>query len=192
MKKNQTTQVGTSKTKHFIGLTAILFAFWILMSGSFQMLHLAMGIGACLMASWMTLSLLHVPSEDGKKYFYAFDFPYFKYTFYWIYLTKEIAKASIDVAKVVLDPKLPINPKVVQFKLPFSNPLAHATLANSITVTPGTITMDVDEGVYTIHALTDGAADGLEDGHGEMMLRISRIFGEEDVVLAKTKEGQAT
>lgn len=189
MKKNLNTQVGKSQTKHFIGLTLVLFAFWILMSGSFELMHLSMGLAAALIATWLTLPLLHVPAEDGKSGFYAFDFPYFKYAVYWIYLIKEIAKASIDVAKVVLDPRLPINPHVVQFKRPMSNPLAHVTLANSITLTPGTITMDVDDGVYTIHALTTGAADGLEDGQGEMMVRVSHIFGE-DEVSAKGGQGK--
>lgn len=177
MKKINNT-IGTSKTKHCIVLSIVLLAFWLLLSGKTEFKYVSMGVGTVLITVWATLPLLRIPSANGKKHFYAFDFPFFRYAFYWIYLSKEIAKASIDVAKVVLNPKMPIDPMVVQFKRPMDNPLAHVTLANSITLTPGTITMDIDEDVYTIHALTDGAADGLENGQGEMMQRISDIFGE--------------
>lgn len=189
MEKNNR-KIGTSKTKHLIALTVILLAFWILLSGKVDFKHLLMGLGTVLVVVWVTTPLLHIPSEDGKRHFYAFDFPYLKYAVYWIWLLGEIVKASIDVARVVLNPKMPINPHVVQFKRPMSNPLAHTTLANSITLTPGTITMDIDEGVYTIHALTDGAADGLEDGQGEMMQRVCDIFECGDLV-SKPEGGQA-
>src|SRR5690554_759923 len=172
MNKNNNT-IGTSKTKHAIVLSLILMAFWLFMSGKTEIKYVSMGVGTVLITVWATMPLLRIPSENGKKEFYAFDFPFLKYAFYWIYLSKEIAKASIDVAKVVLDPKLPINPQIVQFKRPMDNPLAHVTLANSITLTPGTITMDIDEGVYTIHALNDGAAEGLENGQGDMIQRVS-------------------
>lgn len=193
MKKNNSTNntIGSSKTKHFIALTLILFAFWVLLSGKIGVKYLSIGMVTVLVSVWVTMPLLRLPSGDGRRYFYAFDFPYFKYAFYWIYLLKEIVKASIDIAKVVLHPKMPINPHVVEFKRPMVHPLAHATLANSITLTPGTITMDIDEGVYTVHALTDGAADGLKSGQAEMMLRISNIFDEaEEIMMPKLEGGQ--
>ncbi|NLT94341.1 MAG: Na+/H+ antiporter subunit E [Clostridia bacterium] len=176
--KKVNNSIGSSKIKHCIVLSLVLMAFWLLLSGKTEIKYLSMGVATVLVTVWATLPLLRIPSEDGKKYFYAFDFPFIKYALYWIYLSKEIAKASIDVAKIVLDPKLPINPQVVQFKRPMDNPLAHVTLANSITLTPGTITMDIDNGVYTIHALSDGAAEGLENGQAEMMQRVSAVFGE--------------
>ncbi|MDK2822331.1 MAG: multicomponent Na+:H+ antiporter subunit [Clostridia bacterium] len=170
---------GTSQTKNYIFLTAILFVFWVLLSGKMEAKYLTIGFITAVVSAWVTLPLLRLPSADGKGYFLAFDFAYFKYLIYWFWLLKEIIKANIDIALVVLNPKLPINPQVVQFKRPMSNPLAHVTLANSITLTPGTITMDVKDGVYTIHALTDGAAQGLGNGQGEMMVRVSRLFNEE-------------
>ena len=178
MKNNVNKKVGTSQIKHFIVLTAVLFAFWILLSGKMEAKYLVIGFLTSLISVWVTLPLLRLPSETNKGYYYPFDFPYFRYAFYWLWLLKEIIKANIDIAMVVLSPKLPINPQIVEFKRSMSNPIAHVTLANSITLTPGTITMDVADGVYTIHALTDGAGEALENGQGEMMVRISRIFGE--------------
>lgn len=171
----------TSKTRHFIVLTLVLFTFWVLLSGKMQPKYLIIGFGSAVISSWITLPLLRLPSASGKGYFYAFDFPYGKYFIYWFWLLKEIVKANIDIALVVLNPKLPINPQMVKFKKPMANPLAHVTLANSITLTPGTITVDVDNGVYTIHALTDSAAEALlpEHGDGEMQAKVAGVFAEE-------------
>jgi len=179
MNKNMNKDLRSSQTKHLIALTVILFAFWILLSGKMEAKYLTIGFVTSVAAAWLTLSLLSLPSSDGKGYFMAFDLPYGKYVFYWVYLMKEIIKANIDIALVVLNPKLPINPQIVNFKRPMDNPMAHVTLANSITLTPGTITMDVQNGTYIIHALTDGAAEALENGQGEMMVRVSRLFNEE-------------
>jgi len=178
MKKN-INKKETSQIKHFIALFVILFGFWVLLSGKMEAKYLTIGFVSALVSTWITLPLLRLPSVNGKVYFHAFDFPYFSYVTYWLWLIKEIIKANIDIAMVVLNPKLPINPQIVQFKRPMANPIAHVTLANSITLTPGTITMDIDNDVYTIHALTDGAAAGLENGQGEMMVRVSRLFSEE-------------
>ncbi|KJS85507.1 MAG: hypothetical protein JM58_08715 [Peptococcaceae bacterium BICA1-8] len=179
MNKIMNKDLRSSQTKHLIALTVILFVFWILLSGKMEAKYLTIGFVTSVVSAWLTLSLLRLPSADGKGYFMVFDFPYGKYAFYWVWLIKEIVKANIDIALVVLNPKLPINPQVVNFKRPMDNPMAHVTLANSITLTPGTITVDVQNGTYIIHALTDGAAEALENGQGEMMVRVSRLFNEE-------------
>ena len=83
----------------------------------------------------------------------------------------------MDVATSVIKSEMDINPKVFKFRMVYDNPMAEATLANSITLTPGTITIDVsDDGVYTIHALTNGAREGLMEGG--MQRRIAQLFGE--------------
>lgn len=181
MKNNlaMTKNVKGSETKQFIVLSAVLFLLWVLLSGKMEAKLLGMGLAASLFSAWITMSLLRIPSVDRKSVYVAFDFPYVKYIVYWFWLFKEIVKANIDIAKVVLNPKLPINPQIVTFRRPMDNPLAHVTLANSITLTPGTVTVDVEGDLYVIHALTDGAAEGLEGGEGEMMKRVYALFNEE-------------
>ncbi|MFZ7104889.1 MAG: Na+/H+ antiporter subunit E [Peptococcaceae bacterium] len=183
----------TSKTKHFVVLTLVLFIFWVLLSGKLQPKYLIIGFASAAIASWITLPLLRLPAANGKGFFYAFDFPYAKYFTYWFWLLKEIIKANIDIALVVLNPKLPINPRMIRFKMPMANPIAHVTLANSITLTPGTITVDVEDGVYTIHALTDGAGDALlpEKDGGEMQVKVAKVFNEEAGSLASVQKGEA-
>jgi multicomponent Na+:H+ antiporter subunit E len=168
--------------KHFIVLFLVLFAFWFTLSGQKSPLFLAVGVITALTATWLTRSLLSLPSAMGTKESYmAFDFPYLSYILYWIWLFKEVVKANIDVAKLVLSPKMVIQPQFFSFRKRMDNPLAHVTLANSITLTPGTITVDVIGDQYIIHAITDSAVEGLvpTEGEGEMQMRVAQLFKEE-------------
>jgi multicomponent Na+:H+ antiporter subunit E len=91
------------------------------------------------------------------------------------WLLVEIVKANVAVTRIVLDPRLPIEPTVVRVRPPFAGDLAVTTLANSITLTPGTITLDVDEGDLIVHSLTPVSVEDLETVFGG---RVARVFGE--------------
>lgn len=174
--------INKSKFKHYSILFIVLFSFWFLLSGVTDTKFLIIGLVTALIATWVTGPLLQLPSTDGKGFFYAFDLPYLKYVGYWAWLIKEIIKANIDILKILINPKMPINPRVIKFKKSMKNPLAHVTLGNSITLTPGTVTMDIEgEDTYIIHALTNEAAEALvpKVGEGEMQKRVSVLFGED-------------
>ena len=84
--------------------------------------------------------------------------------------------------------ELNIDPKVVRFRFKADNPMASVILANSITLTPGTVTMNVtDDGVYEIHALTVGAAAGVLDGG--MQKKVADLYGEKfDFAVVESEE----
>jgi multicomponent Na+:H+ antiporter subunit E len=79
------------------------------------------------------------------------------------YLLVEVVRANLAVAWVVLHPELPIDPRVVRVPAPESR-IAQALLANSITLTPGTLTVDVVDDELVVHALTAGTREELEQG----------------------------
>ena len=83
---------------------------------------------------------------------------------YWPWLVWEIIKANVDVALIIIKPNLKISP--VLFRSPASQKteVGQVTYANSITLTPGTITVGVNEGRVDVHALTGGAADEVISG----------------------------
>lgn len=173
-----------SELKNLIILVIFLFGFWILISGRMEIKYLTIGFVSSLVVAWISRPLMYLPVvSDGDKQYLAFDFPIFSLIAYLPWLIWEIIKANIDVALIVLNPKLPIQPQVFTFTKPMSNPAAHFTLANSITLTPGTVTIDLEDNVYTIHAITDSAAEGLvpEEGEGEMQARVAKVFGEENI-----------
>ncbi len=92
---------------------------------------------------------------------------------YWLWLFKEIALANIDVTKRILAPNLPINPQLFRVKATQHNELGKVIFANSITLTPGTVTVDIDGDEFLVHALSDATKDDLETG--EMDRRVTGL-----------------
>ena len=83
---------------------------------------------------------------------------------YWIWLLGEITKSNIDVCKRIIDPKLPIDPVETELSASQATDLGRVTYANSITLTPGTVSTGVHDGTITIHALVSSAAEDLKKG----------------------------
>jgi multicomponent Na+:H+ antiporter subunit E len=81
-----------------------------------------------------------------------------------LWMLVEIVKSSLEVVRIVLDPKLPISPKVVYLDAKPKGPIGQVILANSITLTPGTVTLDVFNDRLCVHCLTSEGARALESG----------------------------
>jgi multicomponent Na+:H+ antiporter subunit E len=95
---------------------------------------------------------------------------------YWPWLMWQIVLANIDVARRVLSPALPISPTLFRVKTSQKSDLGKVIYANSITLTPGTISMDVTGDEILVHALTREAAQSLKEG--EMDRRVTIMAGE--------------
>jgi multicomponent Na+:H+ antiporter subunit E len=179
MKKDLPTK--RAEVKQFMALSLVLFIFWTILSGKVDTKHLIIGLISALTITWICRPLLRLPSQiKAGEIHFAFDLPYGKLFVYVLWLLKELVKANIEVALIVLNPRMPISPQIITFKKSMTNPVAHVVLANSITLTPGTITVDVQDDVYTIHALTESGALSLSpvDGEGEMPAHVGRLFKE--------------
>ncbi len=103
------------------------------------------------------------------------------------YLLKEIAVANLEIAYVVLHPSLPIDPKIVQLQAAVWGDAPVTTLANSITLTPGTLTVSVTDRAFDIHSLTDGSREDLFDGGLERAVRFV-FYGREAAAIASPRE----
>lgn len=177
-----------SPMKHYLTLAVILFLFWILLSGKMDLKFLTYGLATSLISAWICGPLLLLENASGTKKYFAFDVSLGKYALYWLWLLKEVVKANWDVVKATIRPEMEINPRVIRFEAKLDNPMAHATLANSITLTPGTVTINLtDDGLYEIHALTDGAAEGLLSG--DMQRKVADLFGE-NMIYRVIEEGE--
>ena len=161
----------------FLGLTLGLFAIWIMLSGQLETKFLLIGFFSSLAISYVCFPLLLIKGRDREKDFFVFCVNYLKLFYYSLWLMGEIFKASIDVAKEILKPHMDYEPRVTYFSMPFENPMASVILANSIILTPGTITLDVtDDGIFEVHALTKSAAEDLLSG--TMAEKVARLYGE--------------
>ena len=169
---NDKTIVG-SPVKHLTVLAVVMFAFWFLLSGKVDFKFLLYGALTAIISAWICVP----PNAYGTKKYFMFDVNLGKYALYWLWRLKEVVNANIDVVKATVKSEMVINPRVIAFRIKYDNPMAHTTLANSITLTPGTVTLNVTEdGLYEIHALTDGAAEGLLGGG--MQQKVADLFGE--------------
>jgi multicomponent Na+:H+ antiporter subunit E len=143
-----------------------LFLFWILVSSSFDFQHIVVGVILSFVVSRFSSDLI-LQKGEGLPSFKSI--PYF--FIYTGQLLIEIIKANIDVAKIVLDPKLPISPAIVKFKTKLKGDNAKVTLANSITLTPGTITIDIVGDTFYVHTLTKKAAEEITHWPIENLLK---------------------
>jgi len=126
-----------------LGLGAILAALWLLLSGHYTTLILSFGVASIVLVVYLA-HRMDVVDHEGVPFLSG------RLLMYFPWLMKEIFIANVAVAKIILDPKLPISPIMVRY-------------ANSITLTPGTITTGVDDHEFEIHALTYHDVDGREE-----------------------------
>ncbi len=141
--------------------------FWLLLSGHVSALDLAMGVAASALVTFANRDI------EGVSELLRWT-P--RLLAYLPWLLKEIWVANVQVVKLVLDPALPIDPVIVRLPTRFSSDFARTALANSITLTPGTITLDVEGEEFLVHAIT--AAGGADIVAGGMARRVGRVFGD--------------
>lgn len=162
---------------HMGALAVVLFAFWMALSGNTETKFVIYGLITAVVTTRLTYPLLLVPNKDGSKLYYVFGVSIPRAVMYFFWLCWQLVLANIDVFLATTAQELQINPRVIRFYFHSDNPMASVVLANSITLTPGTVTMNVtDDGLYEIHALTDGAAAGVLDGG--MQKKVAWLFGE--------------
>lgn len=150
-----------------LSLLALLIAAWVLWSGQFQSLLLILGAFSCLLTAYLTWRMGYFDND-----FFALRFGA-RLVGYWAWLAKEVVRSSIEVARVVINPRLPISPQTVEIQVTASHPVDQAILGNSITLTPGTLALDVHRGKIQVHCLTQAGADDLMSG--EMNRRVAAL-----------------
>ncbi len=149
------------------GLGAILFVFWLSLSGHYTPLITSLGVASCVLAVVIAVRMDVVDREGlplhvgGRLWLYV------------PWLLKEIFLANVHVARIILTPSLPIRPLMVRYRGTQKTDLGRAIYGNSITLTPGTITTGIDGDIFQVHAL---AAEELEVGEDEEMnRRVTRV-----------------
>lgn len=137
----------------------ILLAFWLILSPAITIESIITGTIAVVFviafSKELILSEKESPLYSLKKILLLLS--------YIPVLVLEIIKSGLDVAKIVLNPKMPINPGFTIINVPLKMVFTKVLFANSVTLTPGTLTVDVIDDTYIIHHLTDEASKGLID-----------------------------
>ena len=154
---------------HFIGLGLAMFALWLALSGQYVPLFLGFGVASCVLIVLIAGRLDVVDHEAVPLHL---SFGYFNYI---AWLGGEIVKSNWDVAKIVLSPSLPITPTMVWVPATQKSDVGKVIYANSITLTPGTVSVEIEDDLILVHAITRDAADGLLTG--DMDRRVDAIEG---------------
>jgi multicomponent Na+:H+ antiporter subunit E len=150
-------------------LAVVLFLFWLALSGHYTTFLVGAGAGCAVLCVFIAARMGVVDAEGHPVHLLRGALTYFP----WLWW--EIAKSAWAVSKLILHPRLPISPTMTQVAATQKTSVGVASYANSITLTPGTITTGVTGNILTVHALTrDGALD-LEGGG--MDARVTRFEG---------------
>jgi len=153
--------------RHTFNLSLFLFVIWLLLSGHYTPLLLVLGALSTLLVVLVAMRVDLVDREIHPVLLKP------SALLYWLWLAGQVIKANIDVARRILDPRLPIAPTVIKLRATQRTELGRVSYANSITLVPGTVAIDVEGDAVTVHALTRAAAADLEGG--EMDRRVSNM-----------------
>ena len=148
----------------------MLYGVWLLLSGHFDPLLLILGVASCAVVIAITMRM-DVVDHEGHPIHLSW-----RAIWYWPWLAMEIVKANIDVVRCVLSPRLPISPTLIRLEASQKSDLGIVVYANSITLTPGTVSVDVEPGHILVHALMREGAEALRQG--EMDRRVTRMMDE--------------
>ena len=153
-----------------LGLFVALCAAWMLWSGYFKPLLLGLGLFSVLTCVYLAMRMR---KTDGEGPGFSIIDHIHQLATYWPWLLVEIAKSNIDVARIVLAPKIDVDPVMIKVKASQATGMGRVIYGNSITLTPGTITVDMDGNELLVHALTQAGAEGVREG--EMDRRVTAL-----------------
>lgn len=145
----------------------LLFFFWMILNGKITIEITLLGLLFATLVYAFAWKFMGLTIEREKTFWKHFVWG----MHYLAILLKEIAVANLVVLKIVLSPKTKVHPVIVSFDAPVRSHLLQVILANSITLTPGTITVRLYEEKFEVHCLDESMADGINDSIFVKMLK---------------------
>ena len=149
----------------------VLLTFWIVMSGKIAVLPIVSGILAVSFVIWLDRRLGPLTNDEEEISLHGH---FLRLPVYLPWLFKEMIKSTWNTGKVVLSPRGRVKPRLVSFRSVMPNGAAQVILGNSITLTPGTLTLEIDGDTFWVHALDEHSARSLVDG--AMQDKVARLF----------------
>ncbi len=144
--------------KHIISLGALLFALWLGLSGQLNTLMLSLGLVSTLLVVYLAHRMDVIDKEIYPAHMTALLLRF------WMFLVREVIVANIDVIKRIFRPGKNISPQLFELPLTLKSDLSRVIYANAITMTPGTVSVNLDKKTITVHTLSIEAADELRSG----------------------------
>ena len=158
----------SSFPKQFIANTLALFSVWLVLSGKYDILHVVLGFLVSCGVAWLNTGFPHSPFQD---------FPWVRVVLYGPWLFLRVVESSLHLTKLILNPSLPIEPRLITYRSHLKHRGAIVLLGNSVTLTPGTITVEINDNEFLVHAIDEAAGNDLTSGRMER--KIARVFQED-------------
>lgn len=147
--------------RYLVSLALLLALLWLGISGVYKPLLFLLGGASVLFVVWMSRRM-DVVGVEHNPVLYSWRLP-----LYWAWLFWEIVKSNVAVARAALSPARHVRPSVVRIPVRLDSAIAKVTYANSITLTPGTVTLHLEKDWIEAHALLESTARDLESGEME-------------------------
>ena len=141
-----------------LSLFILLFLSWLLLSGIYTALLLGFGVLSCLLVVAVCRRMKIVDPEGHPIHLIPGLLRYMPW-FLWA-----IVKSNLDVVRRIVHPRMPLSPRLIRVEASQKTHLGQVIYANSITLTPGTVSVETDEGIIDVHALTREAAEDVRSG----------------------------
>lgn len=155
------------------------------MSGFLDAIHLTFGVLS-------VAGVLLFNYQLKKHRFYADDMDnldelrLFRAIYYFFWLAYQVIMAGFHVVGIILRPSMPIKTSIIKFRVDLPSSHAKMILGNSITLTPGTLTIDIEDDLFTVHALDEASYGSLEND--EMPRQVLQLFQKEERQVIKDFE----
>jgi len=144
--------------KHIISLGALLFALWLGLSGQINALMISLGVASTIAIVAITHRMDTIDKETYPAHMNLLLLRF------WLFLAREVIFANIDVVKRIFKPGKNISPQLFELPLTLKTDLSRVIYANAITMTPGTVSANLDKKTITIHTLSIESAQDLSSG----------------------------
>ena len=157
----------SSFPKQFLFNTLALFGVWLVLSGRYDLFHVVTGFIVACGVAWLNTGFPHSAFHH---------FPWVRTVLYVPWLFLRVVQSSLHLAKLIISPSLPIKPRLISYRSHLRHQGAMVLLGNSVTLTPGTITVEVNGSHLLVHAIDEAAGEDLTSG--QMEKKIAAVFQE--------------
>lgn len=150
---------------HALSMTASLMLFWLMISGDFSLLNLTLGIASAVLVVAISRRM-DVVDQESQPFHLTPRLP-----MYWAWLTPQVIKSNLAVTRRIWSPGKSISPEMVRLRISQETALGKVIYANSITLTPGTVTLSIEGDEILVHALAHEDSLPLEEGEMDRRVR---------------------
>ncbi|MBM7624978.1 Na+/H+ antiporter subunit E [Sporohalobacter salinus] len=153
------------QTINFWIMNLLLFSFWFLLSGNFNIFNIGTGLIIAYLVSNLSIKVF-----DKEMKFWYRPQQLLLLARFFVRLLSEIIKANLSMAWIIINPELSVSPGVVKFRTSLKSDLAKVILANTITLTPGTLTIEINRDEFIVHVINRESIKGLFSNEIEKLL----------------------